>query len=276
MVREAIDAIGPRTTNVAIRDWIQKKYRGTNAGTISCSIITCTVNHDTRVYYYPNVRPRAAITEYEFLYRCGRGQLEFYDPTRHGAWVIEESEGGRLRVRKVDTVPGEAIESPLESGGDFKSGSRGQHALDTERGEDDAHVQFALESHLRDYVARNLGLIENGLELYVDEETDSAGVEFVTPLGRIDILAVDTDAGFVVVELKVSRGSDVVFGQIASYMAWVERHLAKGKRVRGFIIANSITENLRYAASRDSSVCLMEYELEFRLNRAADKPEAGP
>ena len=109
----------------------------------------------------------------------------------------------------------------------------------------------------------------------MDEETDAAGVEFITPLGRIDLLAVDTAGGFVVVELKVSRGSDVVFGQVARYMAWVEKHLAKGNRVRGFIVANNITENLRYAASRDSAVRLMEYEIEFRVKPVTEPVDLG-
>jgi hypothetical protein len=32
MVREAMDALGPATTNVAVRDWIVAKYPGTNRG----------------------------------------------------------------------------------------------------------------------------------------------------------------------------------------------------------------------------------------------------
>ncbi|MFN8007523.1 MAG: hypothetical protein U0V70_10965 [Terriglobia bacterium] len=34
MVKEAVEALGGKTTNVAVRDWIQKKYPGTNPTTI--------------------------------------------------------------------------------------------------------------------------------------------------------------------------------------------------------------------------------------------------
>lgn len=45
MVKEAVQPLGSPTTNVAVRDWIFKKYAGTNVSTIQCQIIVCTVNH---------------------------------------------------------------------------------------------------------------------------------------------------------------------------------------------------------------------------------------
>jgi hypothetical protein len=46
MVKEAVEALGSPTTNVMVRDWILKKYPGTNKSTIGCQTIICTVNHD--------------------------------------------------------------------------------------------------------------------------------------------------------------------------------------------------------------------------------------
>jgi hypothetical protein len=48
----------------------------------------------------------------------------------------------------------------------------------------------------------------------------------------IDILAVDENNDYLVVELKVSRGYDRVIGQLLRYMAWVGRHLAE--RINAF------------------------------------------
>ena len=73
MVREAAQALGNPTTNIAVRDWILNKYPGTNFSTIQCQIIACTVNHASRVHYLENRKPRAADTQYDFLFRPERG-----------------------------------------------------------------------------------------------------------------------------------------------------------------------------------------------------------
>ena len=54
MVKEAVEALGSPTTNVMVRDWILKKYPGTNKSTIGCQTIICTVNHDSRIHYPEN------------------------------------------------------------------------------------------------------------------------------------------------------------------------------------------------------------------------------
>src|SRR5207302_1329347 len=64
---------------------------------------------------------------------------------------------------------------------------------------------FALESHLRDFIAQNISTLPLGqkkLRLYVDE-SGRRGVEYPTAVGPIDILAVDDDGTFYVFELKL-------------------------------------------------------------------------
>ncbi len=73
--------------------------------------------------------------------------------------------------------------------------------------------EFAYESDLRDFLAKNLSLLEPGLRLYQDEGI--TGVEFPACGRFIDILAVDTRENLVVIELKVSRGYDRVFLKFA-------------------------------------------------------------
>lgn len=137
MIREAVDALGGSTTNVAVRDWILERYPGTNTSTIQAQIIVCTVNHASRVHYPENQKPRRAESQYDFLFRPERGRLELYDPARHGVWEIIEGEDGRLLVAQAEEGPDVGGEAEGEA--------------------------FAAEAHLRDYLAKHLDVIEAGL-----------------------------------------------------------------------------------------------------------------
>ncbi len=244
MVKQAVEALGGKTTNLAVRDWILKKYPGTNKSTISCQIMACTVNHPSRIHYMGSSGPRKADGPNDILYRPATGEIVWYDPVRHGAWEIAEREDGTLVVResgKEDDEPGKGEQE--QSG-------------------------FAAEAHLRDYLAKNLDIIEKGLQLFVDEN-GNAGVEYITEIGRIDLLAVDKKDGLLVIELKVARGPDQVCGQIMRYVGWVKRHLANGKPVRGLVIARNISDRIRYALADVPNVTAREYELHITLNAVA-------
>jgi len=251
MISEAIAALGSPTTNVAVRDWILQRYPGTNPLTIQAQIVACTVNHASRVHYPENKKPRFATSQHDFLYRPERGRLETYDPQRHGRWEIVEEEDGRLVVHPLDENAA-VVDTP--------TGNKELQASD-------GGSAFAAEAHLRDYLAGNLGLIEGGLELFVDE-AGTTGVEYHTPIGNIDILAVDAQGGFVVIELKVSRGPDSVAGQVLRYKNWVKRHLAEGKSTRGIIIAQHISEKVLYSLLSDDDVSVKEYEIALTIKDA--------
>ena len=103
--------------------------------------------------------------------------------------------------------------------------------IDNEKGR-----EFAYERDLQNFLSRNLFLIDSGLTLYCEE--DVSGLEF--PVGNrfIDILAVDGDNNYVVIELKVSRGYDRTVGQLLRYMAWIRKyHAEQTQTVRGVIVA---------------------------------------
>ena len=76
----------------------------------------------------------------------------------------------------------------------------------------------------------------------------------------IDILAVDAQGHYVVIELKVSRGYERVMGQLLRYMAWVKHNFDSGKKLRGMIVASEVTEDLVLAASLVPDVSLYKYE----------------
>lgn len=116
----------------------------------------------------------------------------------------------------------------------------------------------------------NIGsIVINGkkLKLYVDQ-TGKDGVEYPTDVGFIDVLGIDDNENFYIFELKRDNGSDKVIGQVARYMGWVKKTIGAGKVVNGIVVAKSVNEKLRYAASVMNNVYLYEYKVQFFLNEA--------
>lgn len=125
-------------------------------------------------------------------------------------------------------------------------------------------IEFALESHLRDFLAKNLGKIEPGLHLY--QFGDRVGIEYAVNGGRIDLLAIDSAGRLVVIELKLSSGRNKALGQLLYYMAWIDKNLQKGS-CRGLIIASDISEELILAVSRAPGVSLARYQMTFAIEK---------
>jgi hypothetical protein len=121
---------------------------------------------------------------------------------------------------------------------------------------------FIAESDLRNVLAANLSCIESGLRLYQNGET--SGIEFSIDKGRIDILAIDSNDEFVVIELKLSRGRNSAIGQLLYYMGWVDENLSKSK-CRGIIVAKEITPELALSTHRTSGISLFRYNLQISV-----------
>jgi len=127
--------------------------------------------------------------------------------------------------------------------------------------------EFAYENDLRNYLARNLSVIEKGLKLFQTQD-GTTGEEFVIPgtTRRIDIMATDNQNNFVVIELKVSRGYEKVVGQALYYQSMIRTHFKQNK-VRVIIIAREISSELKAATEFLTDIELFEYQLSFTLNR---------
>ena len=247
MIKEAIDELGGKATYSEIKNYVKNKYGEVNESTLNCQIVICTVNHPSRIHFPENKKPRIANSRYDFLFSVGRGQVELYDPAKHGVWEIREDEYGKLTVSQggLDEFP------PVVS----------------EPAEEEAELLFPLESHLRDFIAQNIKTIQvdnHQLKLYTDENGRD-GVEYPTEVGPVDILAVDEHDNLAVFELKLSKGIDKALGQLLRYMGWVKANLAKEKKVRGVIVAKDIDEKLKYAVSIIPEITLFEYELDFKI-----------
>lgn len=125
-----------------------------------------------------------------------------------------------------------------------------------------------LELHLEEYVIENWDKIDFGekLRLYLEED-GTTGQQFTTDVGIIDILAMDSDDNFVVIELKRAEYGYKVVGQILNYMGWVKDRLAKDdQKVRGMIIVGKADKTLVSAVRPVSDmVSLKEYKVHMHL-----------
>jgi hypothetical protein len=178
---------------------------------------------------------------------------------RRAGWQVQET-ASETRLLMPGTAQADGVVEAV----------LGNSAMDEQA--DSSEAAFALEFQLRDVIANNLPAIDvggNKLRLYVDP-TGRDGIEFTTPVGPIDILAIDDAADFFVFELKRARSPDHAIGQVARYMGWVQQTIGKDRAVRGIIVAKEISDALRYAVSVVPNVTLFEYQVEFHLKRAHD------
>lgn len=223
---------GGHFTRQEILAWFQERYPKLKRGTVNAHLIVMSTNAQSRVHH--NLRPNGAD---DLLFQIN-------------------SSGFRLYVKETDPPP------------IYKQASETDTTEDTDNGEDataEAH-EFAYENDLKNFLASNLCVIRPSLKVYQDG--DISGVEFPVGSRRVDILAVEDEKDFVVIELKVSKGYDRAIGQLLRYMGWIEQNLAEpGQKVKGMIIARNISDDLRLATSRVTDVELYEYELSISLNK---------
>lgn len=169
-------------------------------------------------------------------------------------WPFGATEAGTVSQKKVVKIAGDF---------DIFLAGRDCGEEEEEKGlEDRESMEFALEAHLRDFLAKNLDQIEPGLTLVKDSRGE--GIEYPVDNGRIDILALDQRGGYVVIELKLAQGRNKALGQILYYMGWVDQNLGHSP-CRGMVIANEISEPLEVAVSRAPGVALYQYKMSFSL-----------
>ncbi|ACA99133.1 MULTISPECIES: endonuclease NucS domain-containing protein [Cyanophyceae] len=236
LMKDMVDAFGLQNGQSFVRqqaiDWFVQHYPKIKKGTITAHLIRLSVNAPSRLHYSPKVG------EDDFFFQIDSNHFRLYDA-------------------KQDPLPIHSVTSAAQR--------QDSEVLDEEINLG-ISTEFAYESDLRDYLAENLQVIEPGLRLY--EEEGITGVEFPVGGRFIDILAVDCNDNFVVIELKVSRGYDRVIGQLLRYMAWIQKNQAEPEqKVRGIIVAREISEDLILACSLMPNVELFEYELSLALKQ---------
>ena len=233
LLREMVLALagkpGQQFSRDAAVEWFAEHYPKIKEGTISAHLLRFSTNAPSRLHY--SVRP-----DEDLLYQIDSSHFRIYEPATDPAPIHSKADAAAPRAESVDPA------DPQTSG------------------------EFAYESDLRDFLAKNPNHIEAGLKLYQDEGI--TGVEFPAGGRFIDILATDAQKRLVVIELKVSRGYDRVVGQLLRYMGWVEKHHAEpGQGVRGIIVAREISDDLKLACSLVPNVSLYEYSLSVALTK---------
>ncbi|WP_237067255.1 endonuclease NucS domain-containing protein [Microbulbifer guangxiensis] len=225
LMQEMIPALGISPGDTFTREqavqWFAENYPKIKQGTVAAHLVRLSTNVLSRLQY--SARPDGSD---DHFFKIDSSTFRLYEPGRDPTPISESTPASE-----------EPNESPSEGTG-----------------------EFAYEHDLRNFLARNLQLIEPGLTLYTDEGI--TGVEFPVGGRFIDILAVDLSGNYVVIELKVSKGYDRVVGQLLRYMNWIKKnHSDEGQNVRGVIVAKNISEDLRLACDGLPEVALAEYEL---------------
>jgi endonuclease len=232
MIADLAPANGKPFSKEAAVQWFAQHYPKIKEGTVGQHLVRFSTNAPSRLHH--GVRP-----DEDLLFQI---------------------DGSRFRLYESSSDP-----APIHAASDVETSPDLVKVNDAISMADPG--EFAYESDLRDFLAKNLSIIEPGLKLYRDEE-GLTGIEFPVGGRFIDILATDSDGNLVVVELKVSRGYDRVIGQILRYMAWIEKHHADVEQsVRGIIAAREISEDLILACSYLPNVTLFEYQLSVSLKK---------
>lgn len=232
LMKDMVKSMGLAKSDIVKREqvlnWFKQQYPKIKEGTVTAHLIRLSTNAPSRLHY--SMKPG----DDDVFFQLDGGRFRLFDPQNDPAPITE---------------PGN-VPPPDPGASEDCVGSN----------------EFAYEHDLRDYLARNLPLIELGLRLY--DEEGVKGIEFPVGGRFIDILAMDKAGNYVVVELKVSRGYDRVVGQLLRYMAWIRQHHADpGQAVRGVIISREISEDLRLACSALPDVALLEYQLSVTLKK---------
>jgi hypothetical protein len=231
MVKDLKISQGEVFTREQVYSWFKEKYPKVKDATISAHLLKMSTNAPSRVHYNVNLQG-----DDDLLFQIDGQRFRLYDPTSDQAPIYTKE------IRRDNGSPEDDVEYP--------SGAS----------------EFAYEKDLQNFLSKNLPLIEPSLHLY--EEEGITGIEFPAGNRFIDILALDRDNNYVVIELKVSRGYDRVVGQLLRYMAWIKKNQADaGQSVRGVIVAREISDDLLLACSELDSVDLYEYHLSVSLQK---------
>jgi len=122
---------------------------------------------------------------------------------------------------------------------------------------------LSLERDLEDQIVSQLDVLEAGLTLVSRQESSD--------IGRLDLLARDSEGRTVIIELKAGEAKDSSIGQIARYIGWYAEK--EGKTPRAILVASGFGEPLRWAAKAIPGLKLVTYRVQFAFEEATVQPQ---
>ena len=223
---------GGHFTRKEILAWFKDNYPKIKQATVNAHLTIMSTNATSRIHH--TLRPNGAD---DLLFQIDRSTFRLYDEGSDPTPIYKQSE----------------------------EESTAEDTDNSEEEQGEGH-EFAYENDLKNFLARNLQIIRPSIAVY--EDGDIRGVEFPVGGRFIDILAVENKEDLIVIELKVSKGYDRAIGQLLRYMAWIKKNLAEpNQKVKGMIVARTVSEDLRLAVSVVNDVELFEYQLSISLNK---------
>ncbi len=154
LLREMISVLAPipgkQFSREGAVEWFAKHYPKIREGTISAHLIRFSTNAPSRLHY-------GSKPDEDLLYQVDGSHFRLYESATDRAPIHSKADAG---------ASSQTIAEPIDV---------------------QASSEFAYESDLRDFLAKNLSRIEPGLKLYQDEGI--TGVEFPVGGRFIDILA---------------------------------------------------------------------------------------
>lgn len=128
-------------------------------------------------------------------------------------------------------------------------------------------LRFSSERILEDEIILRLErhdtVFGHRLKVY-DQPGDYYGRQYPIQGGRIDILTVDSDDNFHVIELKKDDGYGDVLQQMRHYIDWIRTHKVKpGKKAFGIICLNNPSASLKKKLKAENDIRLFEYSIVY-------------
>jgi 5-methylcytosine-specific restriction protein A len=107
MIKEAVENLNGLVSYSDIKEYINGKWKDVNQDTITAQIIVLSVNHDSRIHYPENHKPRLTNSNspYDLLFNIDRGKVEKYDIKKHGIWEIYKDATEKLGIKKFEKAP---------------------------------------------------------------------------------------------------------------------------------------------------------------------------
>ena len=119
-----------------------------------------------------------------------------------------------------------------------------------------ATAKILREEELENLLAEDIGTLQ---EFGFDLEVRERQLTCVGHGGRIDLLCYESKRKhYVVIELKNVRAGQNTFGQIATYLGWVQKNVSKGKPAYGLVVARGFDNRFLAAAATNERVSYID------------------